>query len=247
MRTSRPATRFTLATIASATLVIGLAACSGDSPDAPATTTASPAAATTAPAETPEPTEASTEETPAPAPAGEGTAASWARPVTTPGELLTTIEGEGFKVDIYQVDVVKATKTGSFVDAETNKPLIEEGDDLVVLNRVFTNTGTEPISLSFSLASVSSRYADWPYLQGMDGVSDAAIYEALGIDDDAIAVGAPDAPFVWEPGTTFATAENFKYQPGSPIDFTLKLTPADDKGDLLHDKAQEIEGSATIK
>lgn len=179
--------------------------------------------------------------------AASGDSPAWAVPTTTPGEQIATIEGTDFTVDVYQVATATASKTGQFVDPDTNLPLIAEGDEIVYVNYVFTNTGSEDIPLSYSLVSVSAEYADWPYLQGMDSIVDSAQFEEMDVTSSAIATGTgEEAPFTWAPGETFSYGQNFKYQAGSPITFDATLTPADDAGDLVHDERQEASVDATI-
>ena len=116
------------------------------------------------------------------------------RPDHDPGDKLATIEGTNFTVDVYQVATATASKTGQFVDPDTNLPLIAEGDEIVYVNYVFTNTGSEDIPLSYSLVSVSAEYADWPYLQGMDSIVDSAQFEEMGVTSFAIARAAAKRP-----------------------------------------------------
>jgi len=52
------------------------------------------------------------------------------------------------------VGTAAAASTGSFVDAETNTPLIEVGDEIVFVNYVVTNTGTESQKLTALLMDV---------------------------------------------------------------------------------------------
>ena len=255
MRISRYVTAFAVASIAT----LGLAACSSgdaaepeamasETSEAPSSDTADETTEATEDAPTDEATE-ETEETEETADTGSADgAAPWANPVTTPGTLLTTAEGTNFTVDIYQVGTAKATKTGQFVDPETSKPLIAEGDEIVFVNYVVTNTGTEPVSLGASLVSIDAKYNDWPYMQGMDSIVDGALFEAQGVNDTATKPDSYVDPFVlaWEPGTSYSYGQNFKYQAGSPITFTAKLTPVDDAGDLLHDNAEEVTAETTI-
>lgn len=240
--------------------VAGLAACSSDdsdkdtsvitTTDATEETTEASDEPTEEPTEdesdeaTDEPTEDSDDSGDA---AASGDSPAWAVPTTTPGDKLATIEGTNFTVDVYQVATATASKTGQFVDPDTNLPLIAEGDEIVYVNYVFTNTGSEDIPLSYSLVSVSAEYADWPYLQGMDSIVDSAQFEEMGVTSSAIATGTgEEAPFTWAPGETFSYGQNFKHQAGSPITFDATLTPADDAGDLVHDERQEASVDATI-
>jgi hypothetical protein len=231
-----------------AVLTAGLVSCSAEADTEPSAS-ATPESATSesaTPSATPSSTAEPEETDEAEAPAGDGTAPSWAEPVTTPGELIGSVDGPNFKVDMYQVGTVAATKTGNFVNPDTNLPIIAVGDEVVFVNYVVTNTSSETIPLSNLLVDVSTRYDDWPYLQGMDSVTDSALFESMEVNTSALAIFDP-APYLWEPGTTFSQGENFRYQAGSPLTFTASLTPSDEAGDLVHDLRAEVVGTATIK
>ena len=228
------------AAITVAVLSLGLGAC-GDNDD---TTEASSEETTPTETETDTDTETETESEDA---AASGDTPEWAVAQEQPdGELLTTLQGEGFEVEVYQVGTSTSPDDGSFVDPENNEPILKAGDPIVFVNFVITNTSDETIPLAYNLVSVDATYVDWPWLQGMDGTTDRALYEEMGIVSFALVPGAPEPPFLWEPGQTFSYGTNFEHQPGSPIVFKARLTPADDEGDLDHDKAQEVEAEATI-
>lgn len=219
-------------------------ACSSD--DGPTTTTTSTTSAPTT-------TEADATTTAVPADedrtaesASTGTRPEWAQPFETPGEKLTTLQGEGFTVDVYQVGTAKASEDGNFVDPETNEPILAEGDPVVFVNDVFTNTGETVIRLPYSLVAVGAEYADWKWMGGMDTVTDADLYAEMGVLDRPVAPGAGEAPFLWEPGTSWASGDSFAYQPGSAITFTAVLVPADEEGDQVSAERQEVEAEATI-
>jgi hypothetical protein len=214
-------------------LVAGLVACSASTPS---TTADKPAASHSASAT---PTKA--------AAAGNGKTPSWASPLTTPGTLLTTATGKGFKVDIYEVGTASASTHGQFADPDTNKPIIAAGDTVVYVNYVFTNTGTASIPLSYSLGTVEPRYADWPYLQGMDSVVDSAQEKQEEVNDSAIAPSGGDAPYAWNAGESFSYGQNFKYEAGGKITFEVTLIPALASGDLDEDNKQVVSVDSTIK
>jgi hypothetical protein len=229
---------------------VSLSACGDDSDgsdagkDQPRESTSTSVAPETPASE--EPTEVeSAEGTPPPGAAGGNPA--WALPPVTTGDLVTTINAGDVTVEVYQVGTAKADDTGSFTDPDTNKPLIEVGDTLVFLNYVITNNGA-PIDLGSSLVDVSARYDDWPYLQGMDGLSGDELYEAQGIHDSDLAPDGFNEAGIYTHGTgeTFSYGDNFEYQKGSPIDFTVTYVPVDDEGELLHDQKVEKEGSGKI-
>lgn len=179
---------------------------------------------------------------------GDYTAAPWAEPVTDVGELLTTIELGDVVVEVFQVGVTQATKTGGFVDPEENEPIIDVGDDIVFVNYVVTNNG-DPVDLGSSLVAVSPRYDDWPYMQGMDSITDFELTEEMGVNRNARAVGEMPDPIIYTLGTgeSFSVGDNFHHQPGSAITFSGRYTPVDDEGDLVHDDRVEGEASATIE
>ncbi|AWB92434.1 hypothetical protein [Aeromicrobium chenweiae] len=229
--------RVAAATIASLALV-GLAACGGSDSDEPADDKKSSAAA---PA--PEPTE----ETSA-APAASGNQPAWAKPALEGGEKISTVKAGDITVDIYQVGTTKATRTGQFVDPDTNKPLLDKGDDIVFVNYVITNNG-QPVDLGSSLVSVEPRYKDWKYLQGMDAVVDDALFEQQKVNKEGIVTGAYNEKGIYPfgAGESYTYGENFKYQKNSPITFKVTITPVDAEGELVHDKRVEGEGDGTIK
>lgn len=177
-----------------------------------------------------------------------GAAAPWATPLLTPGENLGTVSGDGIDVTVFQAGTAPATKTGFFADPDTNEPIIAVGDELVFVTYLVTNTGSEPIPLGSSLAGIDARYDDWPYLGGMDGVTDFDLTESMGVNKDAVEVSAiADPPiYVLGPGESYSVSENFLYQAGSELILDVTVTPVDDAGDLVHDDKVEFEGSVTI-
>jgi hypothetical protein len=224
-----------LAAVAIASVgLFGLAACSTDAEEPPAETEQTTA---------PEPSESDEAE----APATEGQPA-WAQPVTEGGELISTIELDGgVTVEVYQIGTTTATKSGQFVDPDSNEPIIAEGDEIVFVNYVVSNSG-DPVDLGSSLVSIDARYDDWPYMQGMDSVVDEDLFEEQGVNDDAFAEGSYVDPSIYTLGTgeQYSFGENFPYQADSPITFDVSMTPVDAEGELLHDDRVEAEGTGTI-
>lgn len=229
-----------------------LSACGSDS--VPETESGGQVTSAADPETTPSPSSAESSQAPADAEAtddaqatGAGGQPSWALPVTTPGTKLTTIEVGEVSVDVYQVGTAPAEDTGSFVDPDTNTPLIEVGDTLVFLNYVVTNNGG-PIDLGSLLVDVSARYDDWPYLQGMDGLTGDELWDAQSINAPGLAPDGYSEEGIYSlgGGESFSYGDNFEYQPNSPIGFQVTYTPVDAQGELLSDERVEAEGSATI-
>lgn len=221
--------RATVALVASFAL-FGLAACGGgsDEPTSEKTSASEPAPTASAAASAGQP--------------------AWAMPATEVGDKISTFKAGDITVDAYQVGITKATKSGQFVDPETNKPIIAEGDDIVFVNYVITNNGA-PIDLGSSLVNITARYADWKFMQGMDSVVDRALFEEQKVNSNALAPGAFKDPGVYTlgKGETYSVGANFRYQTNSPINFAFTATPVDATGDLLHDKKVEGKGEGTIK
>lgn len=218
--------------LGAALLAGGLAACSTEA-DAPKP----------APIVTEKPTDPTPEK-----PASEGDQPDWANPTSISGDLITSVTAGDITVDVYQVGVVQATKRGNFVTPDTNKPIIDVGDDIVFVNYVVTNKGAA-IDLGASLVSVSARYADWPYLQGMDSITDFALFDSLKVNHSATAPGSYRDPSVYTfgSGETYSVAQNFRHQKDSPIEFTVRVTPVDAAAKLQHDQKVEAKATGTIK
>lgn len=225
--------------------LLALSACGGDSDEETQTTESSaPVEESSEPAD--EPTE-ETSETEEAAPQGAEGQPAWALPPTSGGDLISTIEVEDVTVEVYQVGTTTATEDGNFADPDTNKPLLAKGDEIVFVNYVITNNG-DPIDLGSSRVSVEARYDDWQWMQGMDSVTDDALFEEMGVNDDSLAPDGFNEAGVYTLGSgeTYSYGENFKYQKNSPIGFEVTITPVDAEGELLHDDRMEGESTGTI-
>ena len=128
------------------------------------------------------------------------------------------------------------------------KTAVIDGDDIVFVNYVVTNHG-DPLDLGSLLVAVTPRYDDWPYMQGMDSITDSDLTEEMGVNRTALAPGQMPDPIIYTLGTgeSFSVGDNFHHQPNSPITFSARYTPVDDEGDMLHDERVEGEAAATIE
>lgn len=178
--------------------------------------------------------------------AAAGSAAPWAKELTTPGTKIGTVKSDAFQVDVYEVDTTEATKKSMLADAETNEPLIDVGDEIVWVNYVVTNIGDEPIDLGYSLLRISAKYPDWPYLRGTVSVTELDQREELGVNSGAFKVGSGDAPFTFSPGESYGVGENFVYQGAKELDLKMTAVPVDADGELLHDQTMEFESSIKL-
>lgn len=238
-----------LALGASSAALLALTACSGDAATeaAPAPAPSTSAAAGTSAAQPSASTGGAAATSASPtssSSAGTGAQPEWANPVTTPGTSIARINAGDLTVEVFQVGTAAATDTGSFADPTTSQPLIAVGDPLVFVNYVVTNNGA-PVDLSASLVTIAATYDNWPWLQGMDGLSDRDLFTAQGVNADGLAAGAFRDPSIYTFGTgqTYSFGESFEYQAGGAISFDVSYTPVDATGDLLHD--QRVEGTGS--
>lgn len=224
--------RFSVAAVACAGL-LSLAACSEDSEPEPKAVESS---------ETQDPSEEA-EATPE---AAEGQP-DWARPATSGGDLISTIEVGDVTVEAYQVGTEQAPNDGTYVDSETKKPLLAKGDEIVFVNYVVTNNGA-PFDLGYGLIDIEPLYDDWEWMVGMDSSFDLSLFEQQGVNLDAIEPDAITDPGVYTFGTgeTYSYADNFKHQANSPITFEVVITPVDAKGEPLLGEVAKGTGTGTI-
>ncbi|WP_129665612.1 hypothetical protein [Phytoactinopolyspora endophytica] len=177
---------------------------------------------------------------------GDSDTPEWAAAVTTPGEKVATIEGSNFEAEIYQVGVAQSTKDGLLVDPDNNQPVLAEGDDIVFVNYVVTNTSDEVIPMSSSLVSMSAEYEDWPYLQGMDTITDNDLYDEVDVNSDGVGARQDDGIYPLSPGQSISYGENFMYRTDAAVIFEATLTPVDEAGDLVSDEQQEVTTEVTL-
>ena len=237
MHTARPIKAALAATAVTALLTLSACGGSDDEPAKDEATTAQSEAPSEEPSESADAAEAASGDLPA-----------WANPVVTKGDKISSFEAGDITVDVYQVGTAAAPKQGMWVDPKTNKPLIAKGDPIVFVNYVVTNKG-DAVDLGASLVSISPRYDDWQYAQGMGGITDSALYEAQGVNSAAIKPGGFQESGVYTlgAGQQYSWGENFHHQAGSKITFEARVVPVDAEGELLHDKRIEGKGTGTIK
>lgn len=225
-------------------LATGLAACSGEeeTPEAPAAAGESADAADPAAGTGDESGEAD-----AGGDQGEENTPDWAKPLTTPGEQIGTVEVGDLTVDVYQVGVAPASQDGRLLNPDTDEPLITEGDDLVFVNYVITNNG-DPVELGMDLVKVTAVYDDWEWLQEMDSIEDDALMEQMDLVWTALDMSKLVNPpvFVLGSGESYSFGDNFTYQPDSQLTFTASYVPVDDQGEPLEDEKVEGTGTGTL-
>lgn len=155
--------------------------------------------------------------------------AEWANPVTVRGERIATLRGHAFQVDVYQVAVFVAEWDAGYRDARTGEPAIRRGDRQVVLNYVFTHTG-EAIT-RFAVKDLTLRVTD-PAAPSVPtfSLTIPVVYAHLGLNANATDPALAGKSVLWEPGTSFAVAQNVPYRPGERLRFSRHFAPSDVEG-----------------
>ncbi|MGC5628314.1 hypothetical protein ACPYO6_08735 [Georgenia sp. Z1344] len=173
--------------------------------------------------------------------AGAGSAAPWANEVTEDGELLGTIEAGDVTVDVYQVGTGQATRSSIWADPDTDEPIVNEGDEVLILNYVVTNNG-DPITLTYGLVDAGLSYDTWPYMQ-QPSVSDTDLLEENGVNDNAVnGDSLGEDTYVLGTGEQYSVGEVMLYQPGEAFTVEVSYEPRDDAGERL---GEEFEGELT--
>lgn len=201
-----------------------LAACGSDDSASDDTTPESAESETAEASESPAADEAA---------AGEFKAPAWAKPSFATGTKLTTVKAGDISVDVYKAGTAEATEDGNFVDPETKKPILAKGDELVFVNYIITNKGSSPIDLDEDDVEIDSKWDNWPYLQGMDGVTDDELYTKFKInggDESDMADFAkydPEDPQPLAPGETVSYGDNFAFEKGHELKLEVEVGDAD--------------------
>jgi len=130
-------------------------------------------------------------------------------------------------------------------DPDSNEPLIQEGDQVLIYQYIMTNTSDETIPLSTSLMQMSEEYAGSKFIHGATAISDSSWLDELGLHDIGVAEMDDNGIYLLEPDESVAHASIFEFQED---ELTIKadVTPVDDDGDLDHDNAIMERETVTI-
>lgn len=169
----------------------------------------------------------------------------WGYPIEESGEKVGSIENDTVRIDVWEVERGESTKDSMMADPDTNEPIIQEGDEVLVYQYIMTNTSDETIPLSTSLMQMSEEYAGSKFIHGATAISDSSWLDELGLHDLGVAEMDDDGVYLLEPGQSVAHASIFEFQED---ELTIKadVTPADDDGDLDHDNAIMERETVTI-
>lgn len=145
-----------------------------------------------------------------------GDTADWARPVSGSGEKIMTLEGNPFNVDVYLSDVVKAPADSS--DSGGGSPLVREGDDVMLVNLVVTNTGDDT-ELSSLRPTMNARY---PGLKNHSTGSWKSADDVLDLLDEHGLYLTPnkdghEGPYRFAHGESYAYGNMLRYVEGKKL------------------------------
>lgn len=169
-----------------------------------------------------------------PAASGDYQVPEWANDVNEVGELLQAYKNDYLEYEIYQVATGEAASDSMWIDADTEEPLLKEGDPVVAFNVIVTNISDEEIPMSISFVNLGLDYADSQYLQGaMRDINDEWL-EELGLNSQVYKEFRTPAIFPLAPGESVAIGEIYEYHAGD-VTMSLDFTPVDDEGQLDFD------------
>jgi hypothetical protein len=222
-----------------ACLALGATACSStdETPTASSpTTTAAPSATTSAtPSATP-----TTEAAPAAA-TGDLTMAPWAFVAPQGLPELATVQAGALSVQLFDGGRGTASEDLFYSNGTQAMTL---GEPLVYLAWTATNTSDQPVVLGSSALMVDVSHL------GSQTVPDypSSGYHAVGLESGSMSSTEyhEDNRYVLAPGESFTSATNFPLDDGGTWDLTLRWTPVDDAGDLVHDQAVRVETTVQI-
>jgi hypothetical protein len=86
------------------------------------------------------------------------TAPVWSLPTEPVGEWLTSVASDDVRIDVYQAGVKPATEDSLWAYSDTDEPIFNEGEPIVVLHLVLTNTGDDEIVLPSANPEITANY-----------------------------------------------------------------------------------------
>ena len=112
------------------------------------------------------------------------TAPVWALDTDPVGAWLTSVATDDLRIDIYQAGVEPSTEDSAWAYSETDEPIFNEGEPIVVLHLVLTNTGDEDVVLASAEPEITANYEslDLSSLPPENHFGD--IVDSLGIAQD---------------------------------------------------------------
>ena len=139
-------------------------------------------------------------------PDAEFSPAPWARDITA-GSVMWTVTQDGWTVTAYEMGRAEAYRDGSFSDDTTDEPLVRQGDAIVFVNLVATNTSEATMFVGIDEPRLWASPADPGYAHGVAGLTPATDEQMSehGVWYHSRKIGAEGStPFAVAPGESFA-------------------------------------------
>lgn len=168
------------------------------------------------------------------------------------GDLVGEGSTDTWSVQAFQVGTGTADKDSNEVDPDTRESLLPAGTEVVFLNFEVTNISDATRNIN-TVPTPAVKVDDWPFLGGQPGVVTPALYEAVGLTQDATDYQKlPKAPndsmlFTVKPGETIAGATSIKYEPGTKPNVTVSFAEKDDSGELIESSMEDLDFTISIK
>jgi hypothetical protein len=112
------------------------------------------------------------------------TAPVWALPADPVGEWLTSVASDDVRIDIYQAGVEPSTEDSAWAYSETDEPIFNVGEPIVVLHLVLTNTGDEDVVLASAESEITANYSELDLSSLPPESRFGDIVDSLGIAQD---------------------------------------------------------------
>ena len=174
----------------------------------------------------------------------------WAAGSVGVGELIGSAKTASWKINAFQVGTGVTSDDSMFVDPDTDENVLPAGSDVVFVNFEYTNISDMAIDVGLSFATPDLRSVNWKWATGQPGEYKSDAFVAQGVTAELVKLEATKDTQVFsvEPGQTIARAVSIAYGPGVAAQArSLRLTPVDAEGKLLHDLAEETDVQVTIK
>jgi hypothetical protein len=113
------------------------------------------------------------------------TAAVWSFPADPVGEWLTSVASDDVRIDVYQAGVESAPDDSDWAYSDTDEPIFTQGEPIVVLHLVLTNTGDEDIILPSGTPDLTANYDELDLSSLPPENHFGEVVASLGIPEDA--------------------------------------------------------------
>ncbi|MCI1747226.1 MAG: hypothetical protein LKI24_03405 [Acidipropionibacterium sp.] len=132
------------------------------------------------------------------------------------------------------------------VDASDGKPVIAKGDQVVLLRYVVTNISKDPINLGIGTVTLTTRYPDWSWNQGLVGVWAPSLMAKNKLSTTPFKDGTARPPYVLGPGESFMIGQNLAYEKAEILQVDAAVSVTDDSGSEDASLSWTLSGSVRL-